>query len=301
MGRKYKLAFLVAVAAALVLVAVIFIQGSNIAVLDPKGWVASRQRDLIVTTTLLMLVVVIPVFILTFVIAWKYREGNKGAKYSPDWDHHPAIEALWWGIPFVIIAILSVVAWRSSHELDPFKPLSGDKKPVVIQVVALQWKWLFIYPEQDIASVNFVQFPASTPVSFQITADAPMNSFWIPQLGGQIYAMAGMNTKLHLIADQPGSYSGQSANISGAGFAGMKFIAKSSTPADFAEWIKTARASQETLSFSSYNELAEPSRDNPAAFYSSVQNGLFGMVMAKFMLPGHQSAQANNPAHQEDL
>lgn len=297
MNKKYKIVFLTVLLVAVAVAVTLFLQRRNIAVLNPKGLIASQQRDLIVTTTLLMLIVVVPVFILTFVIAWKYREGNKSAKYTPDWDHHPVIEGLWWGIPFAIIAVLAVMAWNSSHELDPFKPLNTNAKPVVIQVIALQWKWLFIYPEQNIASVNFVHFPASTPVNFRITADAPMNSFWIPQLGGQIYAMAGMNTKLHLIADEPGSFNGSSANISGAGFAGMTFTAKASSQADFDSWIEAVKQEAGQLTFDEYEELAQPSKNNPVAYYSNTDSDLFERIIAKYMSPGHQVA--SQPASQE--
>src|SRR5688572_21939694 len=205
MKVKKKKRMSVKVAALFVLIAATtgvltwLVLGANVAVLEPAGSIAERQRGLIIFASLLSLIVVVPVFALTFYIAWKYRASNKKAKYTPDWDHHTGIEALWWAIPLALITILSVITYKTSHELDPFRPIASDKKPLTVQVVALQWKWLFIYPEQNIASVNFVQFPEDRPVNFQITSDAPMNSFWIPQLGGQMYAMSGMNTKLHLI------------------------------------------------------------------------------------------------------
>ena len=198
------------------------------AVLDPKGFIAFEERDLLYITALLMLTVVVPVLVLAVVICWKYRAGNKKAKYEPEWDKSWALELVWWGFPCIIVALLSVLTVKSCLDLDPFKPLESDVKPLKIQVVALQWKWLFIYPEQKIATINFVQFPEKTPINFELTADAPMNSFWIPQLGGQIYAMPGMSTKLHLIANEAGSYRGSSSNISGNGFAGMIFTAKKS-------------------------------------------------------------------------
>jgi cytochrome o ubiquinol oxidase subunit 2 len=237
-----------------------------------------------------MLIVVIPVFILTGYIAIKYREGNKSARYSPDFDHSPLVEGLWWAIPFIIIAILSVMAWNSSHSLDPFKPITSDKEPLKIQVVAMQWKWLFIYPEQGIASVNMAHLPVDRPVNFEITSDAPMNSFWIPQLGGQIYAMAGMRTKLHLIADTPGYYHGQSANISGSGFAGMTFTARACQPPDFEKWLAEVKNSSQDLTMANYDQLAEPSKNNPASYYSQADDGLFDAVIAKYMSPGHQMA-----------
>jgi cytochrome o ubiquinol oxidase subunit 2 len=286
MGKKFAiftLLFLV-----LALLTIIFLNSSNIAVLNPKGLVAIKERDLIITSALLMLIVVIPVFIMTFAFAWKYRASNTKAKYTPDWDHHLAAEFLWWALPCVIIIVLAVVAWRSAHDLDPFKPLESSKKPITIQVVALQWKWLFIYPEQNIATVNLVQFPEQTPVNFEITSDAPMNSFWIPQLGGQVYAMSGMSTKLHLEADLQGSFNGSSANISGRGFAGMKFTAKAVSQADFMEWVHLVKKVPIKLSLDEYNKLAIPSENNPVAYYSSEEQNLYDRVVMKFMTPAHR-------------
>ena len=294
MSKKYKLilAILISVIVAeLVLLLVIYLQGSNFAVLNPKGIVGLQQRNLMIFATLLSLVVVIPVFALTFFIVWKYRAGNVNAKYSPDWDHNTKIEAVWWGVPIVLILILGVVTWNSSHALDPKKALVSNKKPVTVQVVALEWKWLFIYPEYNVASVNYLQFPEDTPVNFEITADAPMNSFWIPQLGGQIYAMSGMKTKLNLMASEVGDYNGSSANLSGAGFAGMKFTARASSEADFDSWVQSLKQSPDSLSMATYTKLAEPSKNNPPAAYAS-QSGLFDMIMMKYMKPAVEAPSA---------
>lgn len=283
---------------AVVLVAVWFLSGKNIAVFNAAGTIAEQERGLIVFASLLSLIVVLPVFALTFYIVWKYRASNKKARYEPEWDKDSRIELLWWGVPLVLIAVLSVITWVSSHRLDPFRPLDSSLKPLEVQVVALQWKWLFIYPEQNIASVNFVQFPEDRPVTFTVTSDAPMNSFWIPQLGGQIYAMSGMSTKLHLMADQPGEYRGSSANISGEGFAGMVFTAKSSTQGDFDEWVRTVKNSPDQLSSPVYEQLAQPSQDNPVTYFGSVKPGLYDEITNKFMIhtppnslqkPDHQS------------
>lgn len=264
----------------------ILLYGANFEVLNPKGPVAQRQRDLIVWASLLSLIVVIPVFALTFGIAWKYRAGNKKARYAPDWDGSRLLETIWWGIPLLLIIILSVVIYSSSHELDPAKPLAAGKKPITIQVIALQWKWLFIYPEQKIASVNYLQFPEDTPINFVITADAPMNSFWIPQLGGQIYAMAGMSTRLHLMADEPGEYKGSSANISGRGFAGMKFIAQAASQNDFYGWVQSVKGSP-LLDQKKYDGLARPSEDMPPAQYSVSDAKLYDTVIMKYTGPGN--------------
>jgi len=266
----------------------IYLRNSNFMVLNPKGVVAHDERNLIVFTVLLGLFVVIPVFIMTFMIAWKYREGNTKAKYRPDWDRHLGAETLWWGIPTAIIVVLSVITWNSSHALDPHKMLSSSQTPMKIQVIAMDWKWLFIYPEQGIASVNYVQFPVNVPVTFEITADAPMNSFWIPQLGSQIYAMPGMSTHLNLMADKAGEYRGSSANISGKGFAGMKFTAAASSEADFRTWVALARRSPDSMGASDYKQLLKPSENSAVALYSSAEPGLYDKVLAKYMLPGGQ-------------
>lgn len=264
----------------------LFIKIGASTVLNPEGQIAERQKDLIVFASLLSLIVVLPVFVLTIFIATRYREGNKKARYEPDWDRNLALETTWWAIPTALIVILSVITWRTTHELDPFKPLASNTTPITIQVVALDWKWLFIYPEQGIATVNYFQFPENTPIDFQITADAPMNSFWIPALGGQIYAMSGMSTQLHLIANETGTYRGSSANISGAGFAGMKFTAQSTTNGEFTDWVRQIKATASPIGMADYTELSEPSRDEPEALYALKEPDLFNQVLAQFALTG---------------
>jgi cytochrome o ubiquinol oxidase subunit 2 len=229
--------------------------------------------------------VVIPVFVLTVYIVLKYHEGNKTARYSPEWDHSRLLESMWWGLPLIIITILAVITWNSSHQLDPSRPIVSDKKPLTVQVVALQWKWLFIYPEQKIASVNYLQMPVDTPVNFQITSDAPMNSFWIPKLGGQIYAMSGMSTQLHLMASKQGVFNGSSANISGRGFAGMSFKAQAVTEQEFDSWAGIVQRSHQSLSFDEYAKLARPSENNQVALYSEPAVNLYDTVLMQYM--GH--------------
>ncbi len=272
-------------------VLVILSYGLDFTVLDPAGLIAKQERGLMVVATLLSLTVVVPVFAMTFFIAWKYRVGNKTKpEYKPEWDGDRRIEAVWWGVPWALISVLSVIIWSSSHSLDPAKPLAASQRPMTIQVVALQWKWLFIYPEQNVATVNYVQFPEDTPIRFEITADAPMNSFWIPQLGGQIYAMEGMSTSLQLMADEVGEFRGSSANISGRGFAGMDFIARASSQADFDLWISQAvKKSDKRLNLASYTQLSKPSEDNPPTYYSSTEPDLYARVIRKFMPEGHGS------------
>lgn len=283
--KKYLLpaAFLLFLSTVGVFFILQFYYPGDIVVLNPKGWVGMKQRDLIFLATALMFIVVVPVFLLTFFIVWKYKASHQG-KYNPDWSYSYLAESIWWGIPLVIVLILSVYAWKSTYELDPYKPLVHEKERLKIQVVALDWKWLFIYPEQKIASVNFLQFPEETPIDFEITADAPMNSFWIPQLGGQVYAMPGMKTKLHLIANALGEFRGSSANLSGVGFAGMKFIAKASTDGEFAAWVESVKSSN-PLGLEEYKRLAEQSSNNPVAFYTLQTENLFEEIVMKYMAP----------------
>lgn len=254
----------------------------NLQVLNPKGQIADKERTLMLEAALLMLIVVVPVYLMTAYIAFKYRAGNQRAKYSPDLDGNRKLEITWWAIPGVIITILAVITFKSSHDLDPFKKISSPVKPITIEVVALDWKWLFIYPEQNVASVNFVEFPVNTPVNFEITADAPMNSFWIPQLGGQIYAMSGMATELSLIANRAGDYYGSSANISGRGFAAMKFTARATDRPGFEQWLAYAKQSELKLDTGAYKQLARQSTISQPVYYSSAQKGLFNQVLTKF-------------------
>lgn len=261
------------------------LSGCKWALLDPKGVIAASEKNYLVNSTLLMLAIVIPVILLSFYIAWKYSAKNKKAEYDPTWTHSTLLEVVCWTIPAIIIFTLATWAWKSTHDLDPYKPLDDNTKPLTIQAVALDWKWLFIYPEQHIATVNFVQFPVNTHVRFLITADAPMNSFAIPQLASQIYAMAGMQTKLHLNATEIGEYRGLSTNFSGDGFSGMHFVAKVSTQADFDKWVGTVKASPKRLTMANYNQLALPSENNPIEYFSYVDNELFEDIIMKYMMP----------------
>jgi cytochrome o ubiquinol oxidase subunit 2 len=266
----------------------------NIPVLQPRGTIGHQERNLIIVGLLLATLVVIPVYVMAIAIAWKYRASNTQARYTPDWDGNRLIEFTWWAIPGAIILLLSVITWNSAHALDPFKPLSSLNKPLTIQVVSLDWKWLFIYPQQGVASVNFLQIPVNVPISFEVTSDTVMNSFWIPALGGQIYAMPGMNTQVHLMASQPGSFNGSSANISGRGFAGMTFIAKAGPAAAFDQWVQQVKKSSSQLDLAAYDKLAAPSQNNPAAYYSLPQSNLYDDVVLKYMAPSiREQAQLN--------
>jgi len=267
------------------LCSVVLLSGCKAALLDPKGQVGMDERSLIITATLLMLIVVIPVIVLTLVFAWKYRASNKDAKFAPDWSHSTAIEIVVWLIPCLIILVLGTITWKTTHSLDPFKPLEtkNDVKPVTIEVVQLDWKWLFIYPEQHVASVNQVAFPAHTPVRFKITSDTVMGAFFIPQLGTQIYSMAGMQTEVNLIADHLGTYDGICSNFTGDGFSGMTFKAIATTPEQFNDWIAKAKQSPQKLDNASYELLAKPSENTPVSYYSTVTPDLFKQIVSKYM------------------
>ncbi len=293
MSKKQKIILLFVAVLALVSVTAWYISNHNLPILQPKGPIAESQKDLLVFATLLSLIVVLPVFSMAIYIAVKYREGNKNAKYSPNWESNNWLEAIWWGIPITLILILSVVTYRTSHSLDPFKPLESTKEPLIVQVVALQWKWLFIYPEQNLATVNHLVIPEDRPVKFEITSDAPMNSFWIPALGGQIYAMSGMSTELNLQADEPGEFEGYSANISGEGFADMKFMVRSVAQTDFDAWVEKTKQSPSALDKYGYDKLAEPSTSDKKE-YSSVVNDLYDTVVMKFMLPEGKNENQDN-------
>lgn len=257
----------------------------KVIMLDPKGAIAADEKELFLTALFLMLLIVVPVIFLTLFIARKYRASNTKAKYAPNWGHSTILEMIWWSIPCIIIVILAAYTLVSTRALDPYKPLDSKAKPVIIEVVALNWRWLFIYPEQHIATINYVQFPINTPVTFLITSDAPMNSFQIPQLAGQIYAMPGMQTKLHLISNTVGDYAGFSANLSGEGFADMKFVAHVSSQADFNNWVNTVKKSNKNLTMASYNKLALDSKDEHVQYFSSVTKDLFKNVIMKYMMP----------------
>lgn len=261
------------------------LSGCNAVLMDPKGAIGLEQRTLILTALGLMLIVVIPVIFMAFRFSWKYRASNKNAPYKPDSADSKKIEIIIWGIPIIIILILATITWKTTHELDPYKPIVNGTPPITIEVVSLDWKWLFIYPEQGIASVNELAFPANVPIEFKISSNSVMNSFFIPQLGGQIYAMAGMQTKLHLIANEAGTYGGISSNYSGRGFSGMKFTAIATPDEEiFNQWVAKVKQSSNTLNtIDDFNQLAKPSENNPVTYYSMVKPNLFHEIMSQFM------------------
>jgi cytochrome o ubiquinol oxidase subunit II len=266
----------------LAIFAALSLSGCKMDLFDPKGRIGLAEKELILNSTWAMLIVVVPVIFLTLLFAWRYRESNKSATYLPKWAHSTKIEVVIWLVPSLIILYLGIMTWKSTHALDPYKPLASEVKPINVEVVALDWKWLFIYPELGIASINQLEFPVGTPVNFKITSDSVMNSFFIPQLGGQIYAMAGMQTRLHLIADEAGDYAGMSANFSGEGFSDMKFRAIATTPEAFAAWVKTVKGSPVELDGVNYASVAAPSEKHPVQYFSKVDANLFQKIVARY-------------------
>lgn len=290
----------ISVSVALVILAILtFVTyGRDIPVLNTKGLIANQERDLILLTFGLGLLVVIPVFIMLFTIAWKYRASNTKAKYEPELAGNRGLEALWWGIPCAIILLLGVITAVSTHALDPYKPLSSSVQPVKIQVVALNWRWLFIYPDEGIATINYINIPKDTPIDFTITSDAPMNSFWVPALAGQVYAMSGMSTQLHVMADSTGTFTGTSANISGAGYADMVFKVNSMNEADYKKWATdTFNATKTTLlTDDSYKKLALDSHDTSQKTFLLMDYSLYNEIIMKYMSPDHSKVKSTEVA-----
>ena len=248
-------------------------------VLDPQGPIASAQLLLLINSTAIMLVVVVPVILATLGFAWWYRSSNARASRSWDPAFEGRIEFVTWSIPALIVILLGGVIWIGSHQLDPRAPISANANPLRVDVVALDWKWLFIYPDQGIAAVNQLVVPVGTPVDFRLTSATVMNSFFVPQLGSQIYTMGGMTTHLNLLADQPGEYPGFSANFSGDGFSEMRFVAKAVPAGDFDAWVTQARGAGSALDEAAYAELAKPSQAVPPTTYRSVEPKLFEHII----------------------
>ena len=272
--------------------------GCDAAILNPKGQIGHDEKTLLITATVLMLLVVVPVIVMTLWFAWKYRASNTKARYEPDWAHSTAIEVVMWSIPCMIILVLAVLTWRSSHALDPYKPLVSDKKPVVIEAISLDWKWLFVYPEEKVAAVNELVFPVDTPLNFRLTSDTVMNAFFVPQLGSMIYSMAGMQTKLHLIADETGQFEGMSSNYSGHGFNKMHFTAHSVSEAEYRQWLDKLRGDGKTLDLGAFDALgAEKNHDwYPVTYYGKVEDGLFGTVIRRHVGDNHHLGMKHDAA-----
>jgi cytochrome o ubiquinol oxidase subunit 2 len=248
-------------------------------VLDPQGPIASAERLLLINSTAIMLVVVVPVIVATLVFAWWYRSSNTHATRSLDESYEERLEFVVWSIPALTVILLGGVIWIGSHQLDPRAPIPGKSAPLHVEVVALDWKWLFIYPDQGVAAVNRLVIPAGTPVEFRLTSATVMNSFFVPQLGSQIYTMGSMTTHLSLLAAEPGEYPGFSANFSGDGFSWMRFVVKSVSVGDFNAWLEQAHGAGSGLDEASYAELAKPSKDLPPTTYRSVAPKLFERIL----------------------
>jgi cytochrome o ubiquinol oxidase subunit 2 len=248
-------------------------------ILDPQGPVASAQRLLLINATEIMLVVVVPVILMTLGFAWWYRSSNARARRSEELAYEGRVDFVVWSIPALVVVLLGGVTWIGSHQLDPRAPIAANAKPLQVDVASLDWKWLFIYPDQGIAAVNLLVIPAGTPVSFRLTSATVMNSFLVLQLGSQIYTMPGMTTHLNLLADRPGEYPGISANFSGNGFAWMRFMVRAVPADEFDGWVAQVRGSGSALDIASYTQLAKPSQDVPARTYREVDPKLFERIV----------------------
>ncbi|MEK8127795.1 ubiquinol oxidase subunit II [Paenibacillus filicis] len=273
--------------------------GEQVIVMDPKGPIGQSQKDLIIISSVLCGIILVPVLLLTAYIVWKYRDkpGNKAA-YKPNWSHSTLMETVWWGIPIVIIIILGVVTVKYTHALEPSKPIQSETKAITVQVTSLDWKWLFMYPEQGIATVNYLQIPEGVPVKFELTSDAPMNSFWIPQLGGQMYTMSGMAMTLFLQADHTGKYYGSGANFSGAHFADMNFEVDAVTKDQFQKWVTEVKRSTPVLTKAGYENLATPGKANPQ-YFSGFPEGLFNQIVNKYAVGGGHSGHGGGTKQAE--
>lgn len=278
----------------LLLLPALLLAGCNTVVMNPSGDIANQQARLIVISTALMLLIIVPVIILTLLFAWRYRKSNTSAPYEPDWDHSTRLELVIWGAPLLIIIALGLLTWITTHTLDPYRPLSridaerplpAEAKHMTVEVVALDWKWLFIYPEQGIATVNELAAPVDVPIEFKITASNVMNSFYIPALAGQIYAMPSMQTKLHGVINKAGEYEGFSANYSGAGFSHMRFKFHGMSQADFDAWVKKAKAQPATMQRADYLKLEQPSEREPARQFGTVDPTLFHAILNRCVEP----------------
>ena len=261
----------------------IFLAGcSDMLILNPKGPIGDAERYVIYVAIALMLIVVIPVFVMAIWFPWKYRASNTKATYAPKWSYSVRIDLVIWLVPIAIVTALSILVWVETHRLNPYKPIDSGVKPIHIEAVSLDWKWLFIYPDQDIAVVNELVFPANVPLSFRITSDTVMTSFFIPQLGSQIYAMAGMQTRLHLMADEPGVYHGQNQQFSGRGFSQMHFKAIAVASVEFEAWVQKTKHSSDKLDMARYEEMGKPSVGYPVTYFSTVKPDLFDHIMRKY-------------------
>ncbi len=279
--------------------AAIMLAGCSGGQLDPQGPVASGQRIILFDALGIMLAIVVPTLVGAVAVAWWFRASNPRAKYRPEFTFSGRIEILVWSIPTLVITFLGGLIWVGSHELDPAKPLVSDKKALEVEVVSLDWKWLFLYPGSHVASINEVVVPAGTPVHFSLTSASVMNTFWAPQLAGMIYTMNGMVQQLNLSADKPGNYLGRSGHFSGDGFSDMQFTVRAVPQADYEAWIKAAQADGPTLDRAAYEALERPSMANKPSTYRNVDPELFHGIATQEIpaAPGPQSSDAGVDVH----
>jgi cytochrome o ubiquinol oxidase subunit II len=248
-------------------------------VLDPQGPIGAAEKLILLNSLGIMLAIVVPTILATLAIAWWFRSSNAKALYRPQWEYSGRIELVVWAIPAMVVILVGGIGWVGSHDLDPPKPIPSDVSPIEVQVISLDWKWLFIYPQQGIASVNRLVLPVATPVHFRLTSATVMNSFFVPQLGSQIYTMPGMTTQLNLMADRRGLYEGLSAQFSGDGFSGMRFRYESVTKQQFDQWIDTVRSSGRNLDLGSYTALSRPSANVPSQTYGKVAANFYNQIL----------------------
>jgi cytochrome o ubiquinol oxidase subunit 2 len=269
--------------------------GCDMVVMSPSGDIAAQQRDLILVSTVLMLLIIVPVLFLTLYFAWHYRRSNEKATYDPEWHHSTRLEVVIWSAPLAIIIALGAVTWISTHKLDPYRPLDrldaeravpADAKPITVEVVAMDWKWLFFYPELGIATVNELAAPVDVPINFKITSTSVMNSFYIPALAGQIYAMPGMETKLHAVINKEGEFNGFSANYSGLGFSDMTFKFHGLTQQGFDDWVSRVKSQGTALNRDAYLKLEKPSEKEPVRYFASSDKDLYKAILNLCAEPG---------------
>ncbi|MEP9371341.1 ubiquinol oxidase subunit II [Mesorhizobium sp. KR1-2] len=265
-------------------------------VLDPRGPVGADNATILINATVIMLAIVVPTILLALWVAWQYRASNPRGEYLPYWSYSGRIEAVVWSIPTLTVMFLSGLIWIGSYKVDPFRPLPSKVPPLEVQVVSLDWKWLFIYPQQGIASLNQLVIPAATPVHFSITSASVFNAFFVPQLGSMIYAMPGMVSQLHLQADDPGQLWGTSAHFSGDGFSDMQFQVKSVTDADFAAWVGSVRGAGPVLDRAAYAELTHQAQRVPPSTYGGIDPQLFHAVATQEIAPG-PGPEPEGPSH----
>ncbi|WP_235890776.1 ubiquinol oxidase subunit II [Martelella alba] len=273
---------------ALLLPFALLLSGCQLVLLNPAGWVAAQERDLLVVSTILMLIIIIPVLIMGVYMPWRYRASRPNTDdYDPEFEHSSVFEAFIWGVPVLIIIALGALTWIYTHKLDPYKPLAHiDAKPIEVEAVSMDWKWLFIYPELNIASVNELVIPTGRPVNMKLTSTSVMNTFSVPALAGMIYSMAGMETKLHFVADESGKYYGRSANYSGPGFAHMDFVTYAVNEDNFDSWVDKVKSQGSDLSIDNYRVLEKPSVANSVSYYNGVADGLFDKIVGLCVDPG---------------